>query len=108
MRQIFGNVRSVAMDLLRTVTATRRVVPACAVIESVSPTLVYNLTLDRDNAYYANGILVFNCLTFAHPVAPRIGQRVRSMGVRSDYRPVEQWDRQSGGGMRASYRPYGM
>ncbi len=25
---------------------------------------VYNLTLESDNVYYANGILVENCLTF--------------------------------------------
>jgi hypothetical protein len=35
----------------------------------VAPSAVYNLTLERDNAYYANGILVFNCLTFATPFA---------------------------------------
>ena len=29
---------------------------------------VYNLTLEKHNAYYANGILVYNCLTFASPV----------------------------------------
>ena len=38
----------------------------------VSPTKVYNLTLDRDNVYYANGVLVNNCadalmLTFTTP-----------------------------------------
>jgi hypothetical protein len=37
---------------------------------------VYNLTLDGDNVYYANGVLVANCadalsLTFAVPVAPK-------------------------------------
>ena len=30
-------------------------------------TKVYNLTLEAHNVYYANGILVFNCLTFAMP-----------------------------------------
>ncbi len=39
--------------------------------ESVQPTKVYNLTLDTDNVYYANGVLVANCadalvLTFAY------------------------------------------
>ena len=43
--------------------------------ERVTPTRVYNLTLDRDNVYYANGILVANCadalaLTFAIPDQP--------------------------------------
>lgn len=41
---------------------------------------VYNLTLDRDNVYYANGILVENCadalaLTFAEHVLPSITNR---------------------------------
>ena len=36
--------------------------------ESVTPTAVYNLILASDNAYYANGILAFNSLTFAQPV----------------------------------------
>ena len=40
--------------------------------DTVLPTKVYNLTLDQDNVYYANGILVNNCydalaLTFATP-----------------------------------------
>src|ERR1019366_4281114 len=47
----------------------QRVVPVSVQTESVPPTAVYNLTLERDNAYYANGILVFNCCTFAEPVA---------------------------------------
>jgi hypothetical protein len=36
---------------------------------TVEPTKTYNLTLEKDNAYYANGILVFNCLTWAQSVA---------------------------------------
>lgn len=51
---------------------TRRVVPVDVqtASEPHAPVKVYNLTLDHDNAYYANGILVANCLTFAFPVAP--------------------------------------
>ena len=33
--------------------------------DAVPPTRTYNLTLAEHNAYYANGVLVFNCLTFA-------------------------------------------
>jgi hypothetical protein len=47
------------------------VVPVSVRTENVPPTMVYNLTLNRDNAFYANGVLVFNCLTFAEPVTPR-------------------------------------
>jgi intein/homing endonuclease len=36
---------------------------------------VYNLTLAEDNMYYANGVLVENCLTFAFPI--------KSRGIRS-------------------------
>ena len=51
--------------------------------EPASPDEVfYNLTLDVDNAYYANGILAFNCLTFAYPVAARVvhtaGERLQA------------------------------
>lgn len=38
--------------------------------EAVSEKTVYNLTLEKHNAYYANGVLVFNCLTYAYPVVP--------------------------------------
>jgi len=52
-------------------TILRGVVPVSVATESVSLTRVYNLTLDRDNAYYANGLLVFNCLTFSYPVTAK-------------------------------------
>jgi hypothetical protein len=45
------------------------VVPVSVRTYVVEETNVYNLTLDRDNMYYANGVLVENCLTFAYPVA---------------------------------------
>jgi hypothetical protein len=45
----------------RTGIGRRRVVPVSVATESVPPTRVWNLTLLRHNAYYANGILVFNC-----------------------------------------------
>lgn len=65
-----GTVLSAANRLWLTVTGRRRVVVTSVQTENVPPTLVYNLTLREHNAYYANGILVFNCLTFARKVAP--------------------------------------
>jgi hypothetical protein len=60
--------------------------------ERVPPTLVYNLSLDRDNAYYANDILVFNSQTFASKIGPRRSDRAERLGgrrsrFRSDYNP---------------------
>jgi len=48
-----------------------------AVISTGQKIPVFNLTLDRDNVYYANGILVENCadavcLTFAYVAPPRL------------------------------------
>jgi len=48
--------------LLNTInTGIRNVVPENVRQFTVSKTKVYNLTLDKDNIYYANGILVENC-----------------------------------------------
>ena len=47
---------------------TRYFVPEGVLSESVILTKVYNLTLEEHNAYYANEVLVYNCLTFCHPV----------------------------------------
>lgn len=66
---MFGRVIGVAKHLLRIAMRLPRVVAISVVTESVPPTSVYNLTLERHNAYYANGILAYNCLTFAYPVA---------------------------------------
>lgn len=63
-------VRSAAKTLWLTVIGRRPVVPVSVQTASAPPTLTYNLTLENHNAYYANGILVFNCLTFAAPVGP--------------------------------------
>ncbi len=57
-------------------TGTQSVVAVGVQTDSVQKTAVYNLTLEKHNAYYANGILVYNCLTLAHPVFP------------SDHRPA--------------------
>jgi hypothetical protein len=58
--RIGASARSAATNLWRTVTGQRPVVPKSVRNASVPPTSVYNLTLARHNAYYANGILVFN------------------------------------------------
>ena len=62
---------------------TTNVVPVDVQQENVHPTTVYNLTLEKHNAYYANGILVFNCLTFAHPVS--VKNKVRVGGGRNSF-----------------------
>ena len=70
-------VRSVASYFSqRLSTKTTNVVPVDVRQENVHPTTVYNLTLEKHNAYYANGILVFNCLTFAHPVSVKNKSRI--------------------------------
>ena len=62
---------------------TTNVVPVDVQQENVHPTTVYTLTLEKHNAYYANGILVFNCLTFAHPVS--VKNKVRVGGGRNSF-----------------------
>lgn len=46
------------------------------------------------------------CLTFAQPVAPRMVGRERRGTLRSDYRPIERYVADHGGGMRVSYSPF--
>ncbi|HXE05220.1 MAG TPA: hypothetical protein VN579_04475 [Bryobacteraceae bacterium] len=95
--------------LLRTGIAPRSVALAHVATESVAPTNVYNLTLERDNAYYANGILVFNCaLTFAEPVSKKAStgpNRVRS-ATDGGYSPFSDLDRISGQTPRGAFTPY--
>lgn len=64
LKSAFGAVK----NLLGTAIAKQNVVPVSVVTRNVPTTLVYNLTLEKHNAYYANGVLVYNCLTFAYPV----------------------------------------
>lgn len=58
--RIVASVYGVAKSIWRIATARRSVVPVVVATASVPPTNVYNLTLARHNAYYANGLLVFN------------------------------------------------
>lgn len=62
-------VLGAANNLYRLLSGHKPIVPLSVTTASVPPTPTFNLTLARHNAYYANGILVFNCLTFAQPVA---------------------------------------
>lgn len=68
---ILASVHSAARRLWLTVTGRRPIVPVSVTTEVVAvPVKTFNLTLREHNAYYANGILVFNCLTWARRVAP--------------------------------------
>ena len=69
-----GAAPIVESRLWQTVIGKQSVVPVSVQTESGPMTSVYNLTLKRHNAYYANGILVFNCLTFAMPYAVKLSQ----------------------------------
>lgn len=91
--RIFAIVLGAAKNLGQTVTARQRVVPVSVATENVVPTAVYNLTLDRDNAYYANGILVFNCLTFAAPVQKKPKSALPTRQKHQvDYNPMQQME----------------
>ena len=57
LRRALSAVRS----LWRTAIGLRAVVPESVAQSSGSPTKVYNLTLESENVYYANGVLVANC-----------------------------------------------
>jgi Hint domain-containing protein len=63
-------VHTAGINLWRIAIGRRPVVPVSVRTASAPPTPTYNLTLVEHNAYYANGILVFNCLTFAQHVGP--------------------------------------
>jgi hypothetical protein len=46
---------------------------------TVLPTETFNLTVENEHVYYANGILVANCLTYAAPV--RVTKAELPMGL---------------------------
>jgi len=65
-------VRFVRQSFPITNTGTQPAALSSVQVYGVEPTLVYNLTLEADNVYYANGILVKNCgdalaLTLSRP-----------------------------------------
>jgi hypothetical protein len=76
-----GTAWSAVMDLLRTNIFQRKVVPlAVDQFSPPEPKKVYNLTLERHNAYYANGILVENCAIIVEG-ARRRGFDIKKLGV---------------------------
>lgn len=91
--RILENVRGAVRNSWRTVIGRRPVVPVSVVTESVAPRFVYNLTLEEDNVFYANDLLVYNCLTFAHPVQKSDHTTIlagkQKQGVESAYNPFE-------------------
>jgi hypothetical protein len=76
IKQALATVFSVVKNLRITNLRLKSVVPVRVETASVpSAVKVYNLTLDTENVYYANGILVKNCadalsISFAEPVNP--------------------------------------
>lgn len=79
-------VRGVARRSWQTVIGRRPVAPVSVRTDAVLPTRTYNLTLAEHNAYYANGVLVFNCLTFAATVRGKDGiQRPKPRGTFQGY-----------------------
>lgn len=88
--QIKENVFGVVKNLWLTAIGQQNVAPVSVQTENAPVTKVYNLTLEKHNAYYANDILVYNCLTFSQPVMrmskyPAYNQNNR---VRTDYNPL--------------------
>lgn len=75
IRHLLGTVFCAVKHFCLTSIGLNPIVPVSVQTETVKSSVVYNLTLDADNAYYANGILVANCadalaLTFSIPEAP--------------------------------------
>jgi hypothetical protein len=102
----FGRAIGAARRLQQIVIGKQPVVPVSVQTENVLPTTVYNLTLDRDNAYYANGILVFNCLTFAEPVTAQDAKgRPR---FTAEYNPFDGVNKSTASSSRhtSEYDPY--
>ena len=67
--QILERAIIVAASSWQTAIGKRRIVLDSVQTEPVPPTKVYNLTLEDHNVYYANGVLAYNCLTFAGTAA---------------------------------------
>lgn len=102
IRQQLENVFCVAKNLFITNIVNKNAVRASAPIDT-GKLRTYNITLDKYNVYFANGILVDNCadglaLTFAEPEVPR-DERVdvvmtgighRHTGIMADYDPYDK------------------
>ena len=104
---MFARAIGAARRLLHIDAENRRVVPVSAQTKRVAPTAVYNLTLSRDNAYYANDILVFNCQTFAEPVqaARRTQAAPQRSAMPASYNPMAEADRGFASAIDKDYDP---
>ena len=47
------------------------IVPISVTSTTNKPVLTYNLTVEGEHMYYANQVLVANCLTFSYPILAR-------------------------------------
>ena len=83
IKQKLESAWSVVKTLFLTSTGLKSVVPENVQTYAGGDKFVYNMTLDFDNMYYANGILVENCmLTFAFPVSPKAAQqKIKRVGM---------------------------
>jgi hypothetical protein len=91
IKQKLENVFCAAKSLYAISINRKSVVPTCVLTDYLESELnqkVYNLTLEKENVYYANGILVSNCLTHAYPVKTN-DERIRSRDKRT---PVKKYD----------------
>jgi hypothetical protein len=65
-----GPVRAAVSRFWRTNIGRFATVVTAVQTDAVPATATYNLTVEHDHVYYANGALVENCLTFAQPMGP--------------------------------------
>ena len=91
-----GNALIAAKSFLCTAIKTRNVVAESVRTVCVPKTKTFNLTLDGENVYYANGVLVENCadalaLTFADEMADLVPDDVES-GRRQSWRRTSDMD----------------
>lgn len=108
IKQLRASVQSVAQSLWSISIACRPVVPvAVQPYDAGGPVIVYNLTLDGDNVYYANGVLVANCadalsMTYYATVRPRSLPQAQSFATPtgSPFRRVGQPQAVASGGIR--------
>lgn len=80
IKTLFAFVVCVVKNLLRTGTMQHHIAPITVRQSQLQESKwVYNLTLTSDNAYYANGILVDNCLVTAVEGARRLGFQINKL-----------------------------
>lgn len=78
---LIKHVLSVAASIVRASTHMGKVVPSrVRTFTTGKPVEVFNLTLNEHNVYYANGLLVQNCLVMLLEVARRKGFKLAPVG----------------------------